>query len=363
MSNLAVIFGGQTAEHSISIMTALDVMKNLSAKNNIIPIYIDTKGNWWTGEHLSNIEEYKVEPTGKKCFFVPNEQCLMIKTGILNKKINIDCAVLALHGGMYEGGAVQSVLQLSHIPYTSPSLIGSGICMDKVISKLIFKSLSVLTPNFVWDSIDNKDLLCSNATSKLNFPLIVKPARSGSSVGITKVDNVEDLEQAIDYASLFDDKILVEEYLDGFREINIALIKDKDEIKFSTIEEVKVAHDIYSFDDKYSQNSTSERIIPADLGLKIRDRIYNISQKVYNTLELSGVVRFDFFVVENKVFLNEINTIPGNFAAYLWRKEGITFGHLLNIAIRNACSKKENLGPAVFDPKIIMSFDNVKGKK
>lgn len=340
MQNIAVIFGGKTVEHDISIITGLGIIKNLSAKYNSIPIYIDTKGEWWTGEHLKQAESFKQEPKGKACYFALNKPILCVKSKFGHKKINIDCAVLALHGGFYEGGAVQGLLNLSGIPYTSPDVLGSALCMDKALCKRAFQSLKIPTPKFLdFDKVD-----CAKAKSKidekLKFPIIVKPARCGSSIGITKVEKSKDINKAIENALLFDDKIIVEEYLTDCRELNISIFKENEKLHISSIEEVKNQGKIYEFNDKYLDKDI-ERVIPAELNLKIMDKIIKQAVLVYKKFSLSGIVRFDFLLKENEVYLNEINTIPGSLAFYLWREQGINFGQLLNINIKNSIAEHQ----------------------
>lgn len=361
MYNIAVIFGGRSTEHSISIITAIGAIKNLSLKYKPIPIYINTKGEWLTGEHLLDVKSYVTEPGGKSCFVRPNDPNLYIKSALGYKKIKIDCALLALHGGIYEGGAVQGALDLSGIPYTSPEILGSSVCMDKVVTKLLFKSLGINTTAFVWGCKKDADILVSSAKEKLTPPLIVKPARCGSSVGITRVEDADALASAIGYAGQFDDKIIVEEALTDFRELNIALLSDKKGIKFSSVEEVIFDGEIYTFDQKYSQKSTTKRTIPADINLKVMNKILKNASQIYAVLDLKGVVRLDFLVKDDKVYLNEINTIPGSFGFYLWRKEGLSFAQLLNVSIQDAIATHQERPavPVQYNEQILRELDSI----
>ena len=338
MQNIAVIFGGKTVEHDISIITGLGIIKNLSLKLNIIPIYIDVNGEWWTGEHLKDSETFKTEPKGKQCFFAINKPELCVKTKFGHKKIHIDCAVIALHGGIYEGGAVQGLLDLAGVPYTSPDVLGSALCMDKALSKLAFTSLKVPTPKFIdFEKADCKNIE-EKIVEKLKFPVIIKPARCGSSIGITKVETKDDLAKAIDNAFLFDTKVIAEEYLTDVRELNISVFKENGKIHISSIEEVKNNGNIYDFDDKYLDKKV-ERVVPANVNLKIMDKIIKYAVLVYKKFSLNGVVRFDFLLKDNDIYLNEINTVPGSLAFYLWREQGINFAQLLNINIKNSITE------------------------
>ena len=360
MYNIAVVFGGVTPEHSISIITAIGAIKNLSLNYNPVPIYINTAGEWLTGKHLLDAESYHTEPKGKECFLKPNCSCLFTKNALGYSKTPIDCALLCLHGGLYEGGAVQGVLDLAGIPYTSPAILPSAVGMDKVVSKLLFKSLNILTPKFVWGESKNSDDLIFRVGKKLSFPLIVKPARCGSSVGIARVQNEEDLRRAVDNAGLFDDKIIIEEALSDCRELNVALMRSKGEVKVSSIEEIKCEHPIYSFEDKYSQTAEVERIVPASVSLKIMSKILNSATAVYDVLGMDGVVRFDFLIVGERVYLNEVNTIPGSLAFYLWKNEGLSFAQLLNITIKNARAREARMSVVQYNAAVLHDLDKIK---
>lgn len=333
MQNIAVVFGGRTVEHDISIITGLGIIKNISSKFNVIPIYITRSGEWITGEHLGNTECYNTEPKGKICGLVMNEPWLEIK-GWKKRKIFIDCAVLALHGGEYEGGAVAGVFSLSHIPTTSAGVLGSSLCMDKVATKRILESLKIETPNYVWGT-DCAEIVKNVENNELNYPLIVKPARAGSSIGITKIQDNKSLKKAIEYAQNFDKKVIIEQCIMDFRELNISAIKIKDEIKCSSVEEVATTG-LFGFEQKYMNDKNTKRKVPADLPKWVVEKVEEIAKKVYAEFDLAGVVRIDFLFADDMVYLNEINTIPGSFAFYLWRDKGVSFGKLISLAINEA---------------------------
>lgn len=340
MQNIAVVFGGKTVEHDISIITGLGVIKNLSAKYNILPVFIDKKGEWWTGENLKNAESYTGQFKAKKCFMLPNHPELCVKNKFSVHKTKIDCAVLTLHGGIYEGGAVESVFNLCNVPTTTAGLLGSSVCMDKVVTKLILESIDIATPKFVYGA-NFEEIKTEIDQKELKYPLIIKPARCGSSIGITLAKNKKDLIKAINYAQNFDDKIIVEECLNDFRELNISLFRTGKEIKVSAIEEV-CCPKFYGFKEKYQEELT--RKVPADLDKNQKEKIKRLSTLAYKTLDLQGVVRMDFFLANEQIYLNEINTIPGSLAFYLWRSEGISFSKLLSLnidnAINNFCTKQ-----------------------
>ena len=344
MQNIAVIFGGRTVEHDISVITGMGIIKNISAKYNVIPIYISKGGVWLTGEHLKNAKVYNTEPNGKLCSIPLDEPYLVYKVGLKKVKTKIDCAVLALHGGDYEGGAVQGVLELAGVPYTSTDVLGSALCMDKVLTKLALKGLGVHSARFVW-GVETQDLCTKTSKAKLHYPLIVKPARAGSSIGITKVADKQDLKKAIEYAFNFDTKVLVEECFAEFRELSISAFRLHDEVKCSAIEEDFTHSTVFDFNEKYCTQDT-KRVVPADLEKSISEEIERMSRQVYSEFDLNGVVRIDYLLVGETIYLNEINTIPGSLAFYLWRSKGISFGKLIALSIEQAIrvhEKKQNI--------------------
>ncbi len=343
MQRIAVIFGGRTVEHDISIITGLGVIKNISAKYDVVPIYITRKGEWLTGDNLLKKESFvpntedaslgDFEPRSKICYIENNEPYLVYHKGLGRTRIHIDCAVLALHGGDYEGGAIQGILTLANIPYTSANVLSSSVCMDKVVTKLLLKGLGIATSRYVWGE-GAKDVLQKLKRAHLKFPLIVKPARAGSSIGIKKVDKRDNLQSAIEYALKFDTKVLVEECFTQFREFSVAAFRLNDEIKCSSIEEDLVNSDIFDFNEKYCSREIT-RQIPAEVD-DFKDQIYEITRLVYREFGLSGVVRVDYLLANDKLYLNEINTIPGSLAFYLWREQGISFSRLIGLNIEAA---------------------------
>ena len=370
MQNIAVIFGGRSVEHDISIITGLGIIKNISAKYNVIPIYITRNGEWLTGENLTkkesflptiskhafsserkkgeagvnclnNCGDFKSEQSGncvndvrvkgKVCYIENNEPFLVYNKGFGRSREHIDCAVLALHGGEYEGGAVQGLLTLARIPFTSAGCFGSSACMDKVATKHLLRGLKINTTRYIWgESVE--EIMTKLKKAHLSYPLIVKPACCGSSIGISKVENRETLGKAVEYALKFDTKVLVEECLVDFRELSVSALKSGDEIKCSSIEEVLGNGDVFNFAEKYCDQKV-KRQVPADIGKELAEQIFDTTRLVYRELGLNGVVRVDYLFANSKLYLNEINTIPGSLAFYLWRGQGIGFSRLITLMI------------------------------
>lgn len=361
--NIAVIFGGRSVEHDISIITGIQVLCALDKdKYNIIPIYISKDNHFYTGKQLFDINTFSMfnfEKKLSKINFSNYDQSISILKGRFQKlKSKIDFAFLALHGGLGEGGGVQGLLQTCNIPFSTCGVLGSSICMNKYLTKLICQSKNILTPDFV--VIDEKEYknqsdFLSEILKILSFPLIVKPNSLGSSIGVNFCQNKEQLINAISFAFMFDRKVIVEKAVENLRELNIAVLGNANHIEFSDIEEVTPKKDFLTYENKYlNQNNSKgmeslDRIIPAVIDNSIKDTIVEYSNIIFKTLELSGCVRIDFLMdsISNKVYLNEINTIPGSIANYLWKEKKYSFSQLLEKMLDYSLSELEELNSKV----------------
>lgn len=350
--NVAVVFGGESCEHDISIITGVQLMKNMNNYlYNIIPIYINKQGDWLTGNGLDDLDNYP-NSLGRllKCSFSPNSNNLYVyrKNGKLKKYKYIDVVILCLHGLRGEDGVVAGVMECSKIPYTASSICASSVCMDKVVFKFFLKGLGVkvvdgyeVTEN---DYYLNKNYI-DEIVKKLGFPLIVKPSRQGSSLGISVCDNYEEFIESLNLAFKFDKSILVEKFLDIKKEVNVAMFEDKGEYVLSNTEEPLTLDKFLNFDDKYRQNSGGfeniKRIVPAGIDDDINNQIVDVVTKVYKSLKMFGVVRFDFLIDKDKVlYLNEVNTIPGSMANYLFDKKKYPYSKLIELWLSNAVFRK-----------------------
>ena len=335
MQNIAVIFGGKSVEHDISIITGFGSLKNMPFNYNIVPIYIDKDGKWWTGKALFDSKTYQNKAKLKQCYLSNYEPKLFVKSGIMHKCIILNCAILCVHGSIYEGGGLQGMLDIINLPYSSADICASAVCLDKVLTKMLCKSLNIKTAKY--------ELAGKNyETKKLKFPVIVKPVHLGSSVGIKIANNQDELKDDLALAKNFDNEILVEECFSSFRELNIAIFKYKDEMIISSVEEILKSDAIYSFEQKYTNQTDTKRIVPAKLNLKQLNKIVNIATTCYDKIKLNGVVRFDMFMVNGEIYLNEINTIPGSLAFYLFREQGINFAKLLDMLVKDAMYRFTN---------------------
>lgn len=342
---LGVIFGGTSTEHEVSIVSGTSVIKNLNKeKYEIYPIYIDKAGEWYEFE-LDN-KTYKVgdEIVGTKKI-----------ENIWNYLKTMDILFPVLHGLQGEDGTIQGMFELLKIPYVGTRVLGSSICMDKVYSKIIFEKAKLNQAKYVYirkfedkyiyinedfseEVLDIQETV-NKIMEKIDFPMFVKPSNSGSSVGISKAKNKDELINAITEASKFDKKILIEENVNG-REIECAVLGNE-EVKASVLGEILPAEAFYSFSAKY-QNSDSKTVEAPDLPEELTKKVRELAVKAYKAADCQGLSRVDFFVddKENKIYINEINTLPGftEISMYpkLWEKSGLTYKELLDKLIELA---------------------------
>ncbi len=345
MKNIAVIFGGKSVEHDISIITALQTMKNFPRNYNFLPIYIKPKGNFVVAENLDDGKVYlDYENSVKKekaIVFQPDEQSVSIFSNKkLKGKLKIDCALLCTHGHGGEDGCLQGLLELCDIPYTSCDVAASAIIMDKVLTKVLLEKEKIKTPAYVHfdkcEYANEKELVKNKIVKKIKMPCIIKPARLGSSVGISICENEHMIFDAIENALLFDDKIIVEKFVQNAREFCCAVFSNESEMFESQICEVKKGK-IFTFEEKYLQEKQKEE---SHISKSLQTQIKKKTREVYKILSCAGVVRVDFLYdeAEEELYVNEVNSIPGSLAFNLF---DTSFGDLIDSLICNAIRKKE----------------------
>ena len=336
---LGVIFGGTSTEHEVSIVSGTSVIKNLNKeKYEIYPIYINKNGEWF--KYTYQNQEFKVgdEIIGKERI-----------ENIFEYLKKLDKVFPVLHGLGGEDGTIQGLLELLKIPYVGTRVLGSSICMDKAYTKLIFEKAEIPQAEYVYIRKNEDDYifiekdfteekcdiyeLIQKITEKIEFPMFIKPSNSGSSVGINRANNALELAKAIEYASNYDNKILIEEKING-REIECAVLGNE-EVEASCLGEILAAEEFYTFSAKY-QNQESKTVMPADLPENLRNEVRNLAKKAYKAADCKGLSRVDFFVDDknNKIYINEINTMPGftQISMYpkLWEKSGMKYTELLD---------------------------------
>ena len=358
--NVALIFGGKSGEHEVSLLSTASICKHINRdKYNVFTIGITKEGRWmfydgneenikdgsWVNLANQNVE-INLIPSGNK------EVGLKFEDGRVEK---IDVLFPVLHGPYGEDGTIQGLLELLKIKYVGCKVLASSVSMDKVYTKVLFEKAGIPQANYIYIKACNNtytfvdkqfneqklelEEISEKVEKQLGYPVFVKPSNSGSSVGINKAKNSEELKQAIMYAEKYDTKILIEEEIKG-REIECAVLEDE-EVKASTVGEILSADEFYTFDAKY-KNQASRTVIPAELEQDKIEETRNMAIKAFKAVDGSGLARVDFFIkkADNKVYINEINTMPGftQISMYpkLWEQCGISYSKLLDKLIESA---------------------------
>lgn len=366
MENIAVIFGGKSVEHDISIITALQVMAAMPKQYNVIPLYCRSDGIMVTAENLADANVYldyakNVKKESQVAFKTGHNKVYFLNKNKIKKVVKLDAAILCNHGHGGEDGSLQGLLEMCEIPYTSPGVTSSAICMDKAFTKMALKEFEIPTPAYVQlnkcQYAEKQAEILQNVGKSLGFPCIVKPARCGSSVGISICESETEFEGCIENAFVYDDKVVIEEFIDGAREFFCAVVDISGKAVASKIDEA-VKTKFYSFEEKYLEKKKHSEIkIAKALEKEIRAR----ALQTYQALECKGVVRVDFLMDGNKqLYVNEVNTIPGSLAFNLFESN---FEDLLNALIISAKKRVEDKSKVVyqFNSSAIENFIKLQG--
>ena len=385
---LGVLFGGMSVEHEVSIITAIQAMNKMDqVKYEIIPIYIAKDGKWYTGNMLKDIEIYSDMDLLKRyakevvLYNLDGRFVLQNKKGLFKRTIKeIDMAFPIMHGTKGEDGALQGYLETIKIPYCESNTYASCVGQDKIFMKQIFKDNKVNVVKYKWffdtDYLNDSEAVLKEV-EKLGYPMIVKPATLGSSVGIKVCHDVLELQEAITDAIKYDTKILVEEFVKNLKEVNISVLGNYEHQELSVIEEVGSGHELLTYEDKYIGGSkgkmpskgmaSAKRLIPADLPNDLVNQVREQALLAYRALNSSGVVRIDFLIdmKENKVYANEINSIPGSLSFYLWEKTDKDYPELLDDIINLGIVdyKRKESKTSTFETNILKGFSGLKGAK
>ena len=365
---VGLFFGGKSVEHEVSIISAIQAFNAFNReKYDVIPVYITKNNEFYTGEAAGKIEEYRNIPALIK----KSTRVIMINEGNKTKLVcypmkkfgdstvaEIDVAFLVVHGTNVEDGTLQGYFQTLNIPYVGCDVLSSAVGMDKYVMKAVLKDngIPVLDCVTVTASEFSKDAdaAVEKIKKKIGLPAIVKPINLGSSVGIKIGRDIDGLKEALDHAFGFSGRVLVERAIQELREINCSVCGDIDSAEASECEEPVGSDEILSFEDKYTGGSKSskssgmaslKRKIPADISDELRSEIREMAVKAFKCLGCSGVSRIDFMIdtAESKVYLNEINTIPGSLAFYLWEPLGVKYPELLDKMVSLALKRDREL--------------------
>lgn len=378
--NVMVVYGGVSPEHDVAIVTALQVMKALKKVGfEVMPVYISKEGNWYLGDgNFLKPEAYRENKTllkkGKKVVWSADPNLgLMEKNwwgfGITVKQPDVVFPVIHGHGG--EDGSLQGLLEMGGIPYVGCSVTASAIKIDKYIAKKIAKTCGLSVLNDIL--IIKGEKMSSIEKKKIKFPVMVKPVGLGSSIGLTRVNNQKELDDALEVAFCYDRRVIIEEALDDFSEVNISVLGNNP-YQCSMTEEPKSSGKTLSFADKYegqkksSGMAGSRRLIPAKQKMEIIKEIEKGAVNFFRAIDGKGIARVDFLVSkEGKVYFNEINTMPGSLAFYLWEASGVSFEKLVSRLVMLALEEKRGKDSLIktFGSNILEGFavSGLKGGK
>ena len=344
---IVILFGGQSSEHEVSCISATTIIKNLDRERyNVYTVGITREGRWLLFEgDVSLIKNGEWVKKSKPAIISPDatEKELIVLDEL--KKIKIDVVFPVLHGLYGEDGTIQGLLELAKIPYVGCGVLASSVAMDKVYTKIVVDTLNVRQAKYV--IVNKEDLLAiedvqQKVEETLDYPVFIKPSNAGSSVGITKAHNREELETGLIKASEHDRKILVEETITG-REIECAVLGG-DAVRASGVGEIISAAEFYDYDAKYN-NAESKTIISPELPKEVIKSIRTQAVQIFKAIDGYGLARVDFFVEKdtNEVVFNEINTLPGftSISMYpmLWEEKGLSISELLNKLIQSALKR------------------------
>lgn len=385
-TTIGVFFGGRSTEHEISVISASQAMHAINKdKYDVIPIYISKQGKWYTGDALLDIQNYRntanllaqveevyMEPT------FGDYNLYKKKRSLFGSQVfkHLDVVIPVLHGSNGEDGIFEGVLETIGIPYAGCSTLSSANGMDKITMKMILKSCDIPVIDYVWFSdkewFSRRDEIIAQIERKIGYPVIVKPANLGSSVGIGRARNREELIEKVDGAEIYTTRIIVEDMVEELQEINCSVLGDCDECEASVLEEPIKSGEILSYEDKYVGGTkgakgmqASQKRIPADLPKEETERIQFLARETFRVLSCHGVSRVDM-IIDRKtrnIYVNEINTIPGSLSFYLWEATGINFEQLMDRLVELAIKRKREQGMKTvsYDHNIFNLGGGIKG--
>jgi len=339
---VGVIFGGRSGEHEVSIVSAASVMESLDPERyEVVPIGITREGRWISSPRaLPLLRERSGLETESECVLVPepNRQGLMVVAGGGDPVAPLDVVFPLIHGTYGEDGTLQGLLELADIPYVGAGVLGSAVGMDKIVQKHLFVEAGLRVAKFTWElssrCTETPRSVVTKVERLLRYPLFVKPANTGSSIGITKAHNRNELTAAMAVAAAYDRKVIFEQGIRNAREIECAVLGN-DEPEVSVPGEIISSNEFYDYDAKYVDGK-SLAVIPAKLSRRTTAQVQRMAKAAYKAIDCAGMARADFFVVRSNgtVYMNELNTIPGftsiSMYAKLWQASGLSFSALLD---------------------------------
>ena len=387
-TTIGVFFGGRSTEHEISVISANQAINAIDKdKFDVVPVYITKQGKWYTGDALLEISNYRNTASMlDKCqevYMKPiygDYNLYKAKKPMFGSDVyaRFDVVIPVLHGSNGEDGIFEGVLETIGIPYAGCSTLASANGMDKITMKMILQASGIPVVDYLWFTdrqwFEKRDELIADIEKKLGYPVIVKPANLGSSVGIGRAHDREDLIDKINTAEQYSSRIIVEHMVDNLQEINCSVLGDCDDYQTSVLEEPIKSGEILSYTDKYMGGSkgktgmqSAQKRIPADLPESETALIKDLAGKTFAVLSCHGVSRVDMIIDRDNrnIYVNEINTIPGSLSFYLWEASGIKFDKLMERLVSLALKRKrdESTKTVSYDQNIFSMGGGVKGAK
>ncbi len=359
---VGVIYGSRSVEHEVSIITALQAMEALDPERyEVVPLYLTKQGEWLTGPALRRLETYREGRVEQNRDLVRAVVLPVPTRGVLHviersgrllpfrgtPRIVIDVAFPCVHGTYGEDGTLQGLLEMANIPYVGSGVLASAVGMDKIVMKAVFRAanLPVLDCAVVrrdeWEKAPER--VVERLADEVGFPAFVKPANLGSSIGITRATDLESLRQALEVATRYDTRLVVERALEGAVDINCAVLGHGNKTRVSVCEQPITWEAFLSYEDKYIRGGKAQgmkganRRIPAPISPELTATIQEYARRAFEAIDAAGVARVDFLVTpDERVFVNEINTLPGSLAFYLWEATDLPFRRLVDQLIEIA---------------------------
>lgn len=349
---IGVFFGGQSPEHEISVITGQFIIAELKKMGkNVEAIYINRKGQWFCGDELSKLKFFKgdykskLENISEYTLDVRQSQTKLVltqKTLFGKKEKSIDFIFPAFHGLCGEDGTIQGVAEFFRTPYAGCGIYASATAVDKAHTKKMLKALNIPTTDFCiftkdeWEKSSEK--VIEKIKEKLTFPVFAKPARSGSSIGISKIKTEKELEEALNLAFYYDTKVVVENGVENIVDLTCAVLSNGTDVQASLVQESLFDSDLFDYSVKYLEdggaqtgNAESKLVIPASISTEQTEKIYKFSKQIFTAIDANGTARVDFLMNRKteELFANEINTLPGTLYHHLWEKTGVDIHEVL----------------------------------
>ncbi len=355
---IGVLFGGRNTEHEISIITGefvLSKLKHFGYKTKAV--YVDKKGKWYLSDKISNLSFFE-DDFAKELESLPEyslnlsksqSKIVLEKKSLISKEtITLDYLFPTFHGLNGEDGTIQGFAEFFNVPYAGCGVYCSSLSINKILTKKLLKSLNLPTTDFLHftkeEFENNEEEILQKIVDEIKLPLFIKPSLGGSSIGISKVKKIEELENALEVAFYYDTQIIIEKSVENIADLTCAVLSDGEKIITSEIQKSLFESDLFDFNSKYEKdggaqtgNADSNLVIPADISNDIKEKIQSYSKKVFKEVRGNGTMRIDFLLNQEtqELFVNEINTLPGTLYHHLWEKSGIEFKQVLENMLNN----------------------------